>query len=175
MIPYMVGKITPNSTYFTRLVKFVPGSPVGAIYVPSPLKTGVFCDIPPPFIEQLCWKTKENHRRRRATSVPSARCCACLYIRYNRAIWPCHPPSHSILPAPFVCVCVCMFSISSCRPRPLIIVWIEDFTQFNASKCMSRYFCVISMPPLLTSLCPNYDSLVYRLIAYSSSSFFRLA
>ena len=38
MIPYMVGKLAPNSNYFSRgLVKYVPER---AIFVSSPPKTG---------------------------------------------------------------------------------------------------------------------------------------
>ena len=54
MIPYMVGKLAPNSTYSTRgLVKYVPGrgyisavsSPNGNKFVTSP--------PPPPIVERV--------------------------------------------------------------------------------------------------------------------------
>ena len=56
MIPYMVGKLAPNSTHFTRvLVKEVSGG----VYLRAapPPKRGQNCDIPPPPIVERLYDT----------------------------------------------------------------------------------------------------------------------
>ena len=51
MIPYMVGKLAPNSSHLTRGRSNM--SPVGAIFVPFPPKTGTKLLQPPPTPQSL--------------------------------------------------------------------------------------------------------------------------
>ena len=63
MIPYVVGKLAPNSSHLTRgLVKFVP---VGTIFVPFPPKTGtnMLHPLPPPIVTTQDGTAKPISRR----------------------------------------------------------------------------------------------------------------
>ena len=59
MIPYIVGKLAPNSTRFmSGLVKHIPG--IVSFLLLSPAKRGPICDIPAPLVERLARKAERH-------------------------------------------------------------------------------------------------------------------
>ena len=88
MIPYIVGQLAPNSSHLTR--GLVNVSPVGAIFVPFPPKTGIFVfTSPPPLIVErvagvtVCERGSGVSERARNR----VRDLHVVFARFNRALF----------------------------------------------------------------------------------------
>ena len=61
MIPYMVGKLAPNSTHFTkRLAKLVPGRSYFRAVLSQNGEKIVTSPLPPPIVERLTCRQRER-------------------------------------------------------------------------------------------------------------------
>ena len=93
MIPYMVGKLAPNSTHFTRgLVKQVPGR---GYFRAVPSQNGDICVTsppPPPIVERLCTELLSGPGLPatvlllQRVALPALNCCLALGFQPNGCI-----------------------------------------------------------------------------------------